>query len=86
MHIEKNICENVLGTLLNIEGKTKDTAKAWLDLEELGIREELHLIRNRDTFIVPPLACYTLEANKRNSFCTWFKSVKFSDGYASNLS
>lgn len=59
MHIEKNICENVLGTLLNIEGKTKDTAKAWLDLEELGIREELQLIRNRDTFIVPP-ACYTL--------------------------
>ena len=27
MHIEKNICDNVLGTLLNIEGKTKDTVR-----------------------------------------------------------
>ena len=27
MHIEKNICDNIIGTLLNIEGKTKDTLK-----------------------------------------------------------
>jgi hypothetical protein len=25
MHIEKNICENILCTLLNVPGKTKDT-------------------------------------------------------------
>ena len=24
MHIEKNICDSIIGTLLNIEGKTKD--------------------------------------------------------------
>ena len=28
MHIEKNICESLLGTLLEIAGKTKDTKKA----------------------------------------------------------
>ena len=28
MYTEKNICDNVLGTLLNIDGKTKDSAKA----------------------------------------------------------
>ena len=27
MHIEKNICDSIIGTLLNIEGKTKDTLK-----------------------------------------------------------
>ena len=32
MHIEKNVCENILGTLLNIAGKTKDHTKAWLDI------------------------------------------------------
>ncbi|XXG46959.1 hypothetical protein AAC387_Pa02g1683 [Persea americana] len=31
MHIEKNICDNIVGTLLNIEGKTKDSLKAHLD-------------------------------------------------------
>ncbi|KAJ8635174.1 hypothetical protein MRB53_009441 [Persea americana] len=27
MHIEKNICDSIVGTLLNIEGKTKDILK-----------------------------------------------------------
>jgi hypothetical protein len=42
MHIEKNICENLIGTVLNILGKTKDTIKARLDLKDMGIRKELH--------------------------------------------
>ncbi|KAL8147931.1 hypothetical protein AgCh_005310 [Apium graveolens] len=37
MHIEKNVCESIIGTLLNIPGKTKDGMKARLDLKELGI-------------------------------------------------
>ena len=32
MHIEKNICDNVIGTVLNIPGKMKDNAKTRLDL------------------------------------------------------
>jgi hypothetical protein len=32
MHIEKNIYENILGILLEIMGKTKDTDNARLDL------------------------------------------------------
>jgi hypothetical protein len=32
MHIEKNICEALLGTILSIPGKTKDTTKSRLDL------------------------------------------------------
>ncbi|XP_059635684.1 uncharacterized protein LOC132277860 [Cornus florida] len=46
MHIEKNICDNVFGRLLDIEGKTKDTFKSRLDLEAMKIRKELHLKRN----------------------------------------
>ena len=41
MHIEKNVCDNVLGTLLNIGEKTKDNVYTRLDLKELGMREEL---------------------------------------------
>jgi hypothetical protein len=36
MHIEKNVCENILCTLLNVPGKTKDTHNARLDLFDMG--------------------------------------------------
>ncbi|XP_039119135.1 uncharacterized protein LOC120255365 [Dioscorea cayenensis subsp. rotundata] len=42
MHIEKNVCENIVGTLLNIDGKSKDNLKCRLDLVDMGIRRELH--------------------------------------------
>ena len=32
MHIEKNVCDNILGTLLDVDGKTKDNLKSHLDL------------------------------------------------------
>nr|CAN78569.1 hypothetical protein VITISV_021512 [Vitis vinifera] len=37
MHIEKNVCESVIGTLLNIPGKTKDGLNSRLDLLEMGL-------------------------------------------------
>jgi hypothetical protein len=40
MHIEKNICESILGTVLEIEGKCKDNENARLDTEHLGIRQD----------------------------------------------
>ncbi|KAL5840762.1 hypothetical protein ACOSQ4_013370 [Xanthoceras sorbifolium] len=43
MHIQKNICESLLGTLLNINGKTKDGVNSRKDLQDLGIRHELHI-------------------------------------------
>ncbi|XP_074347485.1 uncharacterized protein LOC141686344 [Apium graveolens] len=39
MHIEKNIYDSILGTLLNISGKTKDHVNARLDLQEMGDNE-----------------------------------------------
>lgn len=41
MHIEKNICEALTGTLLNIPGKTKDRESVRVDMAEMGIRTEL---------------------------------------------
>ena len=47
MHVEKkNICDNLLGTVLDIAGKTKDTDKARLDSEDMNIQRELHLIES----------------------------------------
>ncbi|XP_038972903.1 uncharacterized protein LOC120104966 [Phoenix dactylifera] len=35
MHIEKNIAENIVGTLLGVDGKCKDTEKARMDLADI---------------------------------------------------
>ena len=48
MHVERNICDNVVSTLLCIDGKTKDTDKAQMDLQDIKIRKELHLVKHRD--------------------------------------
>ncbi|WVZ64567.1 hypothetical protein U9M48_014065 [Paspalum notatum var. saurae] len=84
MHIEKNICENLLWTFLRVEGKTKDTISARIDLENLGIRKELYLVQNGDSY-VRPHACYTMTNDQRAAFCKFLRDVKFPDGYAANL-
>ncbi|KAL4354977.1 hypothetical protein GQ457_06G007590 [Hibiscus cannabinus] len=48
MHIEKNICDNILGTILNIEGKTKYNLSVRLDLKDMKIKKELHLKKLED--------------------------------------
>lgn len=86
MHIEKNICDNILGTLLDIKGKTKDPVIAREDLRDWGIREELHMqVRARDNKPIKPAACYTLSIGERAGFYQFIKSIKFPDGYAANL-
>ena len=67
MHIEKNICDSIVGTLLNINGKSKDNMNSRLDLQAMGIRDQLHPIE-RGNRVILPAACYSLTSNeKRNS-------------------
>ena len=49
MHIEKNICE----ALLEIVGKTKDTEKARLDLQDMGIRKDQHPVLDKGKYKLP---------------------------------
>jgi len=41
MHVEKNVCDSLIDTLLYIQEKTKDGVNAQLDMLELNIREDL---------------------------------------------
>jgi len=45
LHIEKNVCDSIIGILLNIPGKTKDGVKSRLNLVEMGIHSRKHLSR-----------------------------------------
>ena len=61
MHIEKNVCDNIVGTLLGQEGKSKDNYKTRLDLQQMGIRRELHpKKRPRSSISFMPKACYQI--------------------------
>ena len=86
MHVEKNICDNTLGTVMGIDGKNKDTEKARMDLEGMKIRKELHLRKRADGSFEKPPAIYTLSLKERQAFCDFLKSVRFPDGYAANIS
>ena len=83
--LKKNICEALIGTILNILGKTKDTAKARLDLKDLGIKKELQF-RDDGESCEMPHARYTLSTRNKKAFCDFLRKVKFPDGFASNIS
>ncbi|XP_039138843.1 uncharacterized protein LOC120276184 [Dioscorea cayenensis subsp. rotundata] len=85
MHIEKNVFDNIIGTLMNIEGKTKDSLKARLDLQEMGIRQPLHP-KEVNGRILLPAACYMLSNDEKRALCQWLQQIKFPDGYSANLS
>ncbi|XP_020106666.1 uncharacterized protein LOC109722900 [Ananas comosus] len=86
MHIEKNVSDNLIGTMLNISGRTKDNLKARLDLKDMGIRHDLHpeVMPNNKVHIPP--AYYTMSAQEKVTFLTVLKNLKVPDGYASNIS
>jgi len=82
MHVEKNICENILHTLLNTPNKIKDTIVARLGLEDRDIRKKLHLLGDSNK----PRACYILQTEAKKKFLQFVSNVKFPNGYASNIS
>ena len=64
MHIEKNVCESIIGTVLNIPGKTKDGVKSRLDLLEMGLRPGLApTFGLKRTYL--PSTCYTLSRKEK---------------------
>ncbi|KAA0041519.1 transposase [Cucumis melo var. makuwa] len=84
MHIEKNVLMNIIGTLLDIPGKSKDGLSARLDLVEMNIRPEL--ARGFDgsrTYI--PAACFTLSREEKVSISKTLSDLKVPKGYSSNF-
>ena len=64
MHIEKSICDNIVGTLLSIDGKSKDNFNSHLILMAMGIRDQLHLIQ-RENRVILLTACYSLTLSEK---------------------
>ena len=84
MHIEKIYVSTFLVHFLALLERQKDTINARLDLEDMGIRRHLHLKHNGDSYNFPH-APYTMNKTQKVAFCDFLRSVKFPDGYVSNL-
>nr|GEX74290.1 hypothetical protein [Tanacetum cinerariifolium] len=82
---EKNVCECLVKTLLNVPGKTKDRMNARLDLTELGIKPELFARQEEDKTTLPP-AGYTLMNAKKDIFCETLSNIRVPQGYCLNFS
>lgn len=68
MHIEKNVCDSLLGTLMNIPGKTKDTYNSHLDLEVMGIRHKLQPVCKNGKPKFKP-GCYSFSSKEKQGTC-----------------
>ncbi|XP_024190402.1 uncharacterized protein LOC112194385 [Rosa chinensis] len=84
MHVEKNVTESVIGTLLGIDGKNKDSLKARLDMVLMGVKHSLHPEARGDRTWLPP-AKYTLSKDEKTLMCKILESVRVSDGFSSNI-
>jgi len=63
MHIKKNIHDIILGTILNIKGKTNGKMKSHLDLQAAQIRPIRHPVQRGNKPELPP-ASYALSENQ----------------------
>ncbi|KAG7536933.1 Transposon En/Spm-like [Arabidopsis suecica] len=83
MHTEKNFLDNLINTVLNVPGKTKDNIKSRMDLPALCRRRDLHLTRDG----IMPVPIFRLSNEKKRAFLLWMKNdIRFPDGYASKFS
>jgi hypothetical protein len=86
MHLEKNVCEALVGTLLDIPGKTKDTLNVQMDLEEIKLRKDLHHETLENGSKKLPTTFYTLSKQEKMSLCNCSHGIKVLTGYSNNVS
>ena len=86
MHIEKSVSKNIIGTILNVDGKSKDNLKSIFDLAYMDIHRELHprYLPNGRTRVPP--ASYLVTKKEKDVFCQVLNDVKVLDAYSSNAS
>jgi hypothetical protein len=85
MHVEKNVCETLVSTLLDIHDKTKHTLKARMNLEDIKLRKDLHhkILENVSKKL--PTTCYTLSKQENMSLCNCLHGIKVLSGYSANV-
>ena len=82
MHIEKNVCENIIGTILNVDGKSKDNLQSRLDLVDMRIRRDLHLqVLPNGKYRLSPFICFicSMSMEEKEVFYMVLKDINVPD-------
>ena len=85
MHVQKNVFDSVVGTLLDIKSKTKEGLNSRLDMQHLKIRKELHPVLLENGKYHLPAASYNLNREEKHAMCVWLKNLKVPSGFCSNI-
>ncbi|KAI5334847.1 hypothetical protein L3X38_024980 [Prunus dulcis] len=84
MHIENNVCDSIIGTLLEIPGKNKDGIAARLDLLNMGVKTDLQPKYGERRTRLPP-GPWNLSRAEKREVCNSFYGMKVPEGYSSNI-
>jgi len=69
MHVQKNVFESLIGTLLDMKGKTKEGINSRMNMVQLGIKKELHPIRLENGKYHLSVASYNLNNHEKHAMC-----------------
>jgi len=78
------VCDSVIGTLLNIQGKTNDGLNTRQDLVEMGICDQLHPRFDGKKIYLSP-TCHTFVKKREDKFLSVSMSCQSVIGYSSNM-
>jgi len=85
MHVQKNVFESVIGTLMDMKGKTKNGLNSRMDMVQLGIKKELHPILQENVKYHLPTTSYNLYDDDKHTMCVWLKNLKVPSGFCSSI-
>lgn len=84
MHVEKNVSDVIVSTLMQ-SAKSKDGLNARKNLEDMGIRSNLHIqLRGKRTYLLH--AAFWLSKDEKKRFCKRLARFRGPDGYCANIS
>jgi hypothetical protein len=75
LHVQKNMFESIIGTLLDIKGKTKEGINPCMDLVNLGIKRTTSYSSSS----------YNLNVDEKHVMCVWFKNLKVPSRFCSSI-
>ena len=83
MHIEKNVAEHLISTILDDKTKTKDTINARKDMKDLGIHSGQWMREDEQTEKgMKPKSSFILDKEEKRQFCQILKDLKLPSSFS----
>ncbi|XP_074338682.1 uncharacterized protein LOC141676833 [Apium graveolens] len=84
MHVEKNVCDSLIGTLLNMKSKSKDSEASRLDMIDMGVRADLAPQKGEKKPTYPP-SIFNLSKAEKKKMLSSLMHMKLPYTHASNI-